>query len=286
MPVILDLTEYEAGLVVDALMNGRAALMKQWGSLFALEDGGYPLEKDAALENMDENIAALGWVRKRLESAIVETPPDAGKLDAVWHHQRGWIHPVEEIRKTAAAVEAVKLTREDVADAMRVDLAEVDAANAKDKERLKVNGWTVIPDGFEVTFCEDDLDGWPFDVTDPEDKIVIASADTQTDGTVVGFHTYPTEADNIVSKGIWGLITRDFSAVSDRDIRFAEKALRSDPMRLAAIKSSVEGLQKAYAQDGKVKIDLNVGGRTTTINADPEDAARLAKDLDLAQRAF
>lgn len=106
--------------------------------------------------------------------------------------------------------------------------------------------WTTLPEGL-------DLDDWMFDITGPEDKIVFASADTQTDGTTLGFHTYPTETDNIVSKGIRVLSTRDFSAASGRDVRLAEWALKSDPERLAGIKSSVEGLQKAYAQDGKVR---------------------------------
>ena len=73
MPVILNLTEYEAGLVVDALATGRAALMKQWGSVFEQEvydDGMLLLSKDSVLENLDDNIAALGWVRKRLTSLV------------------------------------------------------------------------------------------------------------------------------------------------------------------------------------------------------------------------
>lgn len=36
--------------------------------------------------------------------------------------------------------------------------------------------WTTLPDEFDV-------DGWPFEVTDPDQEALIASVDTQTDGT-------------------------------------------------------------------------------------------------------
>ena len=200
----------------------------------------------------------------------------------VWHHKHGWLHPKKYMEAAKADVEAGDLTREEVAYALGFDIAEVDAqiASIRDRlDRLEPGTWTALPD-------EVDSDDLMFDVTDPEDKIVIASADTQTDGTMVGFHAFPTEADNIVSKGIWALITRNFSLASDRDIKLAEKALKADPARLDAIKTGVEDLQKALAQDGNVKIDINVSGKTTTIEADHETAARLLRDLDLAQRSF
>lgn len=37
---------------------------------------------------------------------------------------------------------------------------------------------------------------------------------------------------------------------------------------------------------GKVRIDLAVGDRTTSIEAEPEAAARLLRDMDLAQRGY
>lgn len=64
-------------------------------------------------------------MRDRLKRAIVNTPPDGGKLGAVWHHRRGWIHPVDEIRKAAAAVKSGCTSRKEVAEAMGVDLAEM-----------------------------------------------------------------------------------------------------------------------------------------------------------------
>lgn len=190
MPVILKLTEYEAGLVVDALATGRAALMKQWGSVFEQEvydDGMFLLSKDSILENLDDNIAALGWVRKRLERAVIDTPPEGGKLDAVWHHKRGWIRPVDEIR-TAAAIEARKRSQE-------FDLVELDAANSRDQDQMSPGTWTTIPEGFDVdaapgySFVGDieeyAPDSNPFEITDA-DEPVTAGIDTQkaSDGKV------------------------------------------------------------------------------------------------------
>jgi peptidoglycan/xylan/chitin deacetylase (PgdA/CDA1 family) len=37
---------------------------------------------------------------------------------------------------------------------------------------------------------------------------------------------------------------------------------------------------------GRVRIDLNVGGKTTTVEADPEGAARLLRELRFAERNF
>lgn len=165
MPVILKLTEYEAGLVVDALANGRASLMKQWGSVFeeqTYDDGIMLLAKDSILENLDDNIAALGWVRKRLERAVVDTPPEGGKLDAVWHHKRGWIHPVDEIR-AAAAIKARKRFQEDFVEIDEVDLVEVDAAP----------GYSFVGDVEEYAPDSD-----PFEITDA-DEPVTAGIDTQ-----------------------------------------------------------------------------------------------------------
>lgn len=46
------------------------------------------------------------------------------------------------------------------------------------------------------------------------------------------------------------------------------------------------GVDAQANKDGRVRIDLLVGGKTTTIGADPEAALRLLRDLDLAQRGF
>lgn len=99
----------------------------------------------------------------------------------VWHHKHGWLHPVKYLEAAKADVEAGEITREEVADALGVDLAEADATNARDRARqdqMSPGTWTTLPDGVGV-------DDWMFDITDPDDKAVIASADTQWDRTKV-----------------------------------------------------------------------------------------------------
>lgn len=54
-------------------------------------------------------------------------------------------------------------------------------------ETPKVSSYTTLPEGFEIA---DEVDTWPYAETDPEEKAVVASADTQTDGTTVAFYTY------------------------------------------------------------------------------------------------
>lgn len=265
MPVILELEEYEADLVVSALVEQRIRLMKNWEDRYRLpdeNDGRYGIDigKMGDLAMIDTNIDTVYALRERLKDGIMvhrmcrEASLDpTARVSVAWHHKRGWLPTADFVEKPIEG--------------------------AVDQDQMSPDTWTTLPDGVGV-------DDWMFDITDPDDKIVIASGDTQTGGTMVRFHTFPTEADNAVSKGIYALITRNFSVACDRDIKLAEKALRSHPEGLAAIKSSIEDLQKACAQDGKVKVDLVVGGKTTSIEANPEAAAQLLRDLDLAQRAF
>lgn len=131
--------------------------------------------------------------RVNSDKAPTENTPEPR---GAWHRTHGWLHPVEHLKNAAADVEAGEITREDVADALGVDLAEVDAENARDRVRqdqIAPGTWTALPEGFEV-------DADPYEITDPDEKIVIAAADTQTDGTVVGFYRYdltPSERHNI-----------------------------------------------------------------------------------------
>ncbi|MDR6587410.1 hypothetical protein [Agrobacterium tumefaciens] len=178
------------------------------------------------------------------------------------------------------AVEGGELTRKEAATAYMVDLEEIEAGNAKDRARqdqMSPGTWTTLPDAFGI-------DDWCHHVIGPDDQIVIASADTQTDGTEVGFHTFPTKADNAVSKGIWALIMRNFSLASVRDMELAEKALKANSERLAAIKSSIEGLQKALAQDGKASICIQVGGVCRELHGDADAVEQLLRQLELGTR--
>ncbi len=203
MPV-LKLTEDERTILVTALTHESVRLMTEWKkSADDYESSPYWRAMDCA--EIDEDVDAVTDLRRKIEA--VEYEPKAA-----WHNEFGWLHPKKAAEAATAAVEAGELTREDVAAPLGVDLAEVDAENARDRGRqdqMSPGTWTTLPEGF-------DPDDWPFD-TDPEPTT--ARIDVQTKG-------------------------------------------------------------------GKVRIDLAVGGRTTLIEAEPEAAARLLCDLNLAQRSY
>ncbi|GEC34036.1 hypothetical protein N181_23230 [Sinorhizobium fredii USDA 205] len=47
--------------------------------------------------------------------------------EAAWHRTHGWLHPLRYLEEAAAAVTVGETTREVVAEAMAVDLDQVDA---------------------------------------------------------------------------------------------------------------------------------------------------------------
>lgn len=245
MPV-LNLNEDERNTVIAALHHERVRLAGEWSKAYDDEEGS-GFHRDSELESLAAAIDLTTDLRRKIEVAVDITK-------AAWHNEYGWLHPVKYLEAAKDAVEAGEITREEVADALGFDLAEVGAENVRDRMRqslMSPGTWTTLPDDFGV----DDL---MFDITDPEeDQIVIASADTQTDGTVVGVYSFDLKpglqsehpVDKSVNKGIWAIITRNFFDVSDREIQLAEQVLNSDPNLLNAIKSSVEGLRKQYGSD-------------------------------------
>lgn len=116
---------------------------------------------------------------------------------AVWHREHGWLPktcaPVlKEVEAFSRAVNAswgiprrrpaVAFGAEDIKD-LDDDLPPDDfrrklEAFDPEQDQMSPGSWTTLPEDLEG-------DDWMFDVTDPEDKMVIASADTQTDGTKV-----------------------------------------------------------------------------------------------------
>jgi hypothetical protein len=77
-------------------------------------------------------------------------------------------------------------------------------------------------------------------------------------------------------------LRRKIEVADDADT--AAKADRIDG-ELQDIGEAVEAAGKALG-DIKVKIDLNVGGKTTTLEGYSEGMARLLRDMDLAQRSY
>jgi len=95
MPVILELEEYEADLVVAALMEGRFKLMKDWGDRWRSADRS-PFEDDLA--EIDADIVATADIRERLKEGImVQRMCQKGSADpekkvrVAWHHEHGWL---------------------------------------------------------------------------------------------------------------------------------------------------------------------------------------------------
>lgn len=88
----------------------------------------------------------------------------------IWHHNHGWLHPKKYIEAAQADIEAGEITREEVADALGIDVAELDAAP----------GYSFVGDIEEYA-----PDSNPFEITDA-DEPVTAGIDTQkaSDGKV------------------------------------------------------------------------------------------------------
>lgn len=208
MPVILKLEEYEADLVVDALMEGRIRLTKDWEDRWRSPGRG-PFEDDLA--HIDADIVAVADIREHLKEGIMvqhlcqnrALDPEK-KVSVAWHHERGWLPSADFVEK------------------------QIEGATTQDQ--MSPSACTTLPDGYEV-------DADPFEIT------------------------HPTEANKSVNNAIWSLITRNFSTVSEQEIQLAEKVMRSDPSVLGRIRSSVDDLQKAYADDDRFLKLLNDLGR-------------------------
>ncbi|ASP98426.1 hypothetical protein CN065_14175 [Sinorhizobium meliloti] len=140
MPVILELEEYEADLVVDALMEGRIRLMKDWGDRWRSPDRS-PFEDDLA--HIDADIVAVADIRERLKEGIMwqrfcqERSADPEKrVSVAWHHERGWLPSADFIEKPIEG--------------------------SLDQDQMSPDTWTTLPDDVAV-------DDWMFDITDPEE---------------------------------------------------------------------------------------------------------------------
>jgi hypothetical protein len=145
MPVILELEEYEADLVVAALMGGRIRLMKDWGERWRSPDRS-PFEDDLA--HIDADIVAVAEIRERLKEGIMwqrfcqERSADPEKrVSVAWHHERGWLPSADFIEKP------------------------IEGRNENEQDQISPGTWTTLPEGFDV-------DADPFEITDPEEPKV------------------------------------------------------------------------------------------------------------------
>ncbi|RVG70889.1 hypothetical protein [Sinorhizobium meliloti] len=132
MPVILELQEFEADLVVAALMEGRIRLMKDWGDRYRSQDRS-PFEDDLA--EIDADIVAVADIRERLKEGIMwqrycqgrSLEPEK-KVSVAWHHRHGWMPTADFVEKPI----------EDVFD----------------QEQISPGTWTTIPDSYAIAFAE------------------------------------------------------------------------------------------------------------------------------------
>jgi hypothetical protein len=239
---LLDINEDERIVLDVALMEHRRNLMKEWEKIRG-KGRWNPVSRNQECDWLDDKIVLAGLLRDRLakltaggdETQITEAEAKRrtavanmiiAEIDAAehatsghastentpapragsgWHYEHGWLPSVLNKLEELKAFDDAR----NEATAARRRISEQLAA-FHDTATLETSTWTTLPDEF-------DLDGWPFDVTDPEPTT--AGTDVQT-------------------------------------------------------------------KNGKIRIDLVVGGKTVTVEGDPEAAARLLRDLDLAQRGF
>lgn len=111
MPVILELEDYEANLVVDALVEQRIRLMKNWEDRYRSpdeNDGRYGIDigKIGDLAMIDADIVTVCALRERLKDGIMVQRmcqehalyPEKS-VSVAWHHNRGWL-PTDDFVET------------------------------------------------------------------------------------------------------------------------------------------------------------------------------------------
>jgi hypothetical protein len=141
-----------------------------------------------------------------------------------WHRTHGWLHPVKTMEAAKDAVEASELTREEVADALGVDLAEVDAENTRDQKRDQISPgmWTTLPEGFD--FADDETS--PFAATERDDVTC----------------DFDPELGDSRARGMAALLFQDFSGASDADVENALALVREGPSLITALKANLDAI--------------------------------------------
>lgn len=152
----------------------------------------------------------------------------------VWHHNHGWLHPRKYIEAAKADIEAGETTREEVADALGIDVAEVDAENARDRARIQLG---------DAIFYDCRLQS------------------NLADGT----------AQDQVAPGTWTTLPQGFDVDADPGYSFVgdveEYAPDSNPFEITDADEPVTaGIDTQASADGKVRIDITVGGKTLTVD--------------------
>lgn len=132
MTPVLNINEDEKTILLTALIHERVRLMKERTKRAEdCESSAFSREYDCA--EIDAHADDVTDLRRKIEVA-------ADITKAAWHNQYGWLHSKKVDEAVKADVEAVYQTRKEVAEAMGYDLEEINAANSRNRLRLKLNG--------------------------------------------------------------------------------------------------------------------------------------------------
>lgn len=208
MPV-LNLNEDERNAVIAALHHERVRLTGEWSKAFD-DDEGSGFHRDSELERLAEAIDLTTDLRRKIEVAVDITK-------AAWHNEYGWLHPKKAMETAQADIEAGRITREEVANALGVDLDEVDAENATDRARqdqMSPGTWTTLPEDFEGAFEDTDFDA---------------------------------ERGDSRARGFTALLFQDFSVASDADVKNALALVRERPAVITALKGNLDRIAEMSA---------------------------------------
>ena len=217
MPVILELEDYEASQVVDALVEQRIRLMKNWENRYRSpdeNDGRYGIDigKIGDLAMIDANIGTVYALRERLKDGIMVQRmcqehalyPEKS-VSVAWHHKRGWLRTADFVKKPI------------------------------EDDQMSPGTWTTLPDAFGI-------DDWCHHVMAPDDQIVIASADRQNK-----VNLFPCEGGYVglwrgTALGLAALITGNLSIANNEQLKAAQDCIRSSPELKAALTQRIDTL--------------------------------------------
>lgn len=119
----------------------------------------------------DMIIAEIAVSEALAEAASLSDAEEYPFEGVVWHCQYGWLYTASQLQAAVESASSGGVSKAKLARILKID-------KEVEQDQIAPDTWTTIPEGFDV-----DTD--PFEITAPEEKIVIASADTQKDGTEI-----------------------------------------------------------------------------------------------------
>lgn len=269
MPV-LEINDDERLMLDIALMNHRGSLMKEWGQIATNEE--IPrLSRDQECEWLDHKIKLTGLLRDRLWKATADADAQISEAEAK--------------RRTAVAKMIISEIR--VGEALHEGSIGPYLGGYPGEGMVwhHKHGWlqptkylknaAADVEAGEITredvAADVGVDLAELDVENARDRVRLRSF---TDAFYK--HALQSLTDNVIGFGTKPVTSTTLPEEVDID---AWSYAETDPEPTTA------GID-VQTKNGKIRIDLVVGGRAATVEGDPEAAARLLRDLDLAQRGF